>query len=390
MEVGGHCWQDQGSENFIDAHAMNTTQRTEILQRWRIVQEELMPELRTEVGALTPKLAKLVHILEWARIEELVSTSGSGCGRPEHDRGMLANAFVAKAVLGIATTAGLIERLSMDRALKRICGFSMWRTLPSEATFSRAFAAFAEAGLAERTHAALVKDTLGEQLIGHISRDGTAIEVREKPVKKDHTPPSKPAAAKKRGRPCKGEVREAQPGKLERQQGQSLVELLKALPRACDRGSKCNAQGYKNSWNGYKLHLDTADCGVPVSALLTSASMHDSLAAIPLALMTADRVTHCYDLMDAAYCSHVIREHSRSLGHVPLIDHNPRQGEKIEFSPCEAQRYRERSQAERTNARLKDDYGGRFIRVRGHDKVMSHLMFGLLALTTDQLMRLLT
>ena len=37
------------------------------------------------------------------------------------------------------------------------------------------------------------------------------------------------------------------------------------------------------------------------------------------------------------------------LGHVPLIDHNPRRGEKIEFSPSEAARYKERSQAERTN-----------------------------------------
>jgi hypothetical protein len=58
----------------------------------------------------------------------------------------------------------------------------------------------------------------------------------------------------------------------------------------------------------YKLHIDTADCGVPVSALLSSASMHDSLAAMPLALMTAERVTNCYDLMDAAYCSSVLRE----------------------------------------------------------------------------------
>ena len=49
--------------------------------------------------------------------------------------------------------------------------------------------------------------------------------------------------------------------------------------------------------------------------------MHDSLAAIPLSLMTAQRVTNCYDLMDAPYCSSVLREHSRSLGHVPLIDH---------------------------------------------------------------------
>jgi hypothetical protein len=303
---------------------------------------------------------------------------------------MLASAFVAKAVLGISTTCGLIERLAIDRALRRICGFSMWKQLPSESTFSRAFAEFAGAGLAERTHAALVKETLGEQLIGHISRDGTAIEAREKPAKREKAAAPAPAVAKKRGRPRKDEIREVKPGKLAQQQGKPLAQLLNELPRECDRGSKCNAQGYKNSWNGYKLHIDTADCGVPVSALLSSASMHDSLAAMPLAMMTAERVTNCYDLMDAAYCSSVLRAHSRSLGHVPLIDHNPRKGEKIEFTLSEAQRYKERSQAERINARLKDDYGGRYVRVRGNAKVMSHLMFGILALTANQLMRLLT
>ena len=106
--------------------------------------------------------------------------------------------------------------------------------------------------------------------------------------------------------------------------------------------------------------------------------------------MTAERVTNCYDLMDAAYCSTVLRQHSKDMGHVPLIDHNPRRGEKIKFSPSEAERYKERSQAERTNSRLKDNFGGRHIRVRGHAKVMSHLMFGILALTADQLLHLLT
>lgn len=168
-----------------------------------------------------------------------------------------------------------------------------------------------------------------------------------------------------------------------------MARLLKELPRDCDRGSKCNAQGYKNSWNGYKLHIDAADCGILVSALLSSASMHDILAVIPLPLMTVQRVTNCDDLMDAAYCSSVLREHSRSLGHVPLIGHNPRRGEKIEFTPCEVQRYKEGTGAERTNARLKDDYGDRHIRVRENAKVISHLMFGVLALTADQILRLL-
>jgi hypothetical protein len=58
--------------------------------------------------------------------------------------------------------------------------------------------------------------------------------------------------------------------------------------------------------------------------------------------------------------------------------------------PSEAQRYKVRSQAERTNVIFNDDYGGRYVRVRGNAKVMSHLMFGILALTANQLMRLLT
>jgi hypothetical protein len=77
------------------------------------------------------------------------------------------------------------------------------------------------------------------------------------------------------------------------------------------------------------------------------------------------------------------------LGHVPLIDHNPRGGEKIEFEPPDAVRYNERSVAERMNARLKDEFGGRSVWVQGHLKVKSHLMFGILALSVDQLMRLL-
>jgi hypothetical protein len=43
---------------------------------------------------------------------------------------------------------------------------------------------------------------------------------------------------------------------------------------------------------------------------------------------------------------------------------------------------------ERINGRLKDEFGARDIRVRGPQKVMAHLMFGVLALTADQLLRL--
>ena len=45
---------------------------------------------------------------------------------------------------------------------------------------------------------------------------------------------------------------------------------------------------------------------------------------------------------------------------------------------------------ERVNGRLKDEFGGRMVRVRGHAKVMCHLMFGILALTADQLLGFVT
>ena len=106
---------------------------------------------------------------------------------------------------------------------------------------------------------------------------------------------------------------------------------------------------------------------------------------------TKQRVTNLYDVMDAAYDSEIIREHSKQLGHVPLIDYNHRSSnDERQFDPHEAQRYKERSTAERINARLKDEFGGVSVRVRGHSKIMAHLMFGILALTADQLMRFAT
>ena len=162
-------------------HDMNATQRETILQSWNVVQHELMPQLRAELEGLTPRLESVIHTLEWVRVEEFTHSRFADLGRPPHERAWLANAFVAKAVLGLTTTVALIERLTLDRALRRICGFPMCRQLPSEATFSRAFAQFADSGLAERAHEALIVEHLGERIIGHLSRDATAIESRERP-----------------------------------------------------------------------------------------------------------------------------------------------------------------------------------------------------------------
>ncbi|MBI4325697.1 MAG: hypothetical protein HY674_10595 [Chloroflexi bacterium] len=77
--------------------------------------------------------------------------------------------------------------------------------------------------------------------------------------------------------------------------------------------------------------------------MLTSASTHDSQAAIPLAQLTAQRVTALYELMDSAYDAPQIAAFSRRLGHVPIIDPNPRNGDKPPLSPAEALRFHERT-----------------------------------------------
>ncbi len=94
----------------------------------------------------------------------------------------------------------------------------------------------------------------------------------------------------------------------------SLGEMLDDLPKSCDGGTK-KKNGQRWRWIGYKFHVDWADGEIPVSAVLTSASLHDSQAAIPLAEMSARRVTSLYDLMDSAYDAEAIKERSLALGH---------------------------------------------------------------------------
>jgi hypothetical protein len=121
----------------------------------------------------------------------------------------------------------------------------------------------------------------------------------------------------------------------------TLEEMLADLPKQCDVGCKKNSKGFKETWKGYKLHIDTADGDVPIAAILTSASVHDSQVALPLAKTTEQRITNLYDLMDAAYDSKIIRDYSTSKGRVALIDFNKRSPkDERQFLPFEAERYK--------------------------------------------------
>ena len=371
---------------------------------WINRQRSLLPGLDEELDPLTAKLEHLIIILDTLGLEAFVAPPSRGRGRPPDDRPAIARSFVAKAVLTIPTTSALIERLQVDRALRRICGWERRSEVPSEATFSRAFAEFAAQNLPERVHEQLVRRHLRDHIIGHISRDATEIEAREKPCRRspDDLPPPAPPK-RKRGRPRKHEVLPPKPlTRIEQQRTQSLDEMRAGLPTQCDVGVKRNSKGFKETWIGYKLHLDTANGIVPVAAILTAASTHDSQVAIPLARTSEQRVVWLYDLMDSAYDAQPIIDDCLAAGRVPVIDRNTRRDTalKAEIAAERARRrlikipdptdltYNERSTAERANARIKDEFGGRHLRVRGHLKAFCHLMFGVAVLAADSILRL--
>jgi len=375
--------------------------RETVSQFWITIQGSLFPWLSEELSEVTKKHQELVTALELLRIERFTYSNRGYPGCPLKSRSAIARSFIAKMGYNMPTTRMLLDRLASDMTLRRICGWERVNDIPHESTFSRAFDEFSRTQLPQLVHETFIKTHYADEIICHNSIDSTAIEAREKPVKKVSVvkQPGKP------GRPKKLEIRTQPLTRIERQaNGMSIDAMLNELPQACDVGTKRNSKGYQTSWTGYKLHIDTADGGIPISCVLTSVSVHDSQVAIPLAKISHARVTHLYDLMDSAYDVPQIHEISRQLGHIPLIDIHPRRDktlkeelgaeekrcQRVGHKTAEAIRYNERGTVERVNARLKDEFGGRFIRVRGHPKVMCHLMFGILALTANQMISLVT
>ena len=383
---------------------MNCTARHGYRQHQLLLQRELGQWASSLELPLTPVHQRIVQTLDWLDMDSLIGYAGKAVGRPERSRVALAHAFVAKAVLGFEQTSQLRSRLAVDTVLRRLLGFESNRPLPSEAMFSPAFAEFARTGLPGKAHEALIRQHLGSVVIGHIARDSTAIHAREraqysaaetaalnasKAAKADKTPEQ----PKRRGRPVAGLAKKA-PAKprsrIPAQLLQTPSQALAELPLLCNRGKKRNAQGNFNTWVGYKLHLDVACCGVPITAALTSASVYDNQVSVPLARLSAGRVTSLYALMDAAYDSEALRQLERELGHVPIVAINSRGREHPPtLDAAEKKRFGERTVVERINSRLKDSFGCGSMWVKGHAKVLCHTTFAVLAVSVDALMRLM-
>jgi hypothetical protein len=393
-----------------------------VAQFGHVLQQDLFPVLHTSVGPLTKDLKLLTAVMALVPLDRLLLARRAGTGRPAKDRAAMATAYIAKAILNLPHTRHLLARLRVDEPLRRICGWSSEQAVPGEWKFSRVFAEFAESELPQQLHAAVIEATQKGRLIGHIARDSTAIPARERfPVTAEHKKQRKEKKSEKQKQrqakqkalrdktaiPRKKRVRKGsfdkkkaaeRDSRIVRQRKQKIGQMLSELPTKCDIGTKINSQGNNDSWRGYKLHCDTADGQIIIAALLTSASVHDSQAAIPLMTISSQRVTYFYELSDSAYDACQIAEHSRQLEHIPITAlHGRRASKKAtalfpagtmpQLTPAQEERFKGRTMSERVNARLKDEFGGNTLRVRGPKKVMAHLMFGVLALTVDQILR---
>ena len=220
-----------------------------------ILQDTLFPVFREVLGPLDGKKEQLIQTFAMLDLEAFVKSRRGLVGRPGHDRLAIARAFVAKAVYSLPHTRALIDRLKNDEVLRRLCGWESPSKVPAECAFSRAFAEFARSEFPQRVHEALVEKTQKERLIGHISRDATAIEAREKPkvkAKAQTNAEVKPKLPRrKRGEPKRPE----QMKRIERQASMSVEEMLADLPNCCDVGTKTNSKGNKYVWVGYNTWM---------------------------------------------------------------------------------------------------------------------------------------
>jgi hypothetical protein len=379
---------------------MKITSPEWIRQFKNLLQGELFPAVESVVGPLSKQAKLLVAALSMEPLAKWLPRPPA-TGRPPLDRQSLASAYLAKAIYNLTTTSQLIERLQSDQPLRRLCGWDGAGQVPSESTFSRAFHEFAAYQLADKIHETLVRRSQQGRVIDYLARDSTAIEARQHlPGDHDKTQPRGKAGQ----RTTKGRKKAGKRGfhprakacergsRLQCQQSMKLPQMLADLPRTCSLGVKTSSQGHPQYWRGFKLHWDVADSGrIPISCILTGASVHDSQVAIPLMQMSAGRVRWRCEVMDSAYDAKLIRQQSEKLGHEALIKPVKRKGQPAadrELTPDNKERFKKRTIVEQLNGRLKDEFGGRVIYVRGATKIMAHLMFGVVALTVDQLLRL--
>ena len=368
------------------------------------LEQSLFPRLEESMGKLSSKEAKLIKILDFAQIENFVCSAQ--ITNPPKDREELARAFVVKQAYNLQTTRDLIERLKIDRTLRIICGWRYHNEIPSESKFSRVFKEFSQQRIANKAHDLFIEKYLSETLFFYHSIDATAVELREKAVKsKKEVKPKR-----RQGRPRKGEELPPKKPSILQQQEQmnDAEEMLSLIKTECNTSIKQNSKGNRHRWIGGKLHLSVVDGDIPITALYSSATVHDSSLALPLIKQSSQKITYLYDLADAAYDNKIIKNYSQKHNHRPIIDINPKNSKKLKakialeksekkilgglnlYNDSEDLHYNQRSSVERVNAYLKDSYGCSKIYYQGAQKVASVFAFAVLSVCITQSLKLVT
>ena len=113
------------------------------------LQRQLFPVLAEEIGVLSDldrQFCAVIALTDLGRFTSVYDWCGNGAPPPA--RVWLAHAFIAKSVSQFPTTTALLAALRSQPTFSRRCGWESRGELPSEPTFSRAFAAFAEQAVA--------------------------------------------------------------------------------------------------------------------------------------------------------------------------------------------------------------------------------------------------
>ena len=151
---------------------------------------------------------------------------------------------------------------------------------------------------------------------------------------------------------------------------------------------KQNSQGKVQYSKGYKLHLGVDGRGIPLTAVVTGANVHDSQLAIPMLKMLRKRTTTLYWMADAAYDAPQIKDEVTAYGSVAVIDRNKRRSTvTVAEDPVRDRLYKNRTVVERANSHLKGSFLPTVIYVKGFRKVNFAVMMGVMIHTTIKILQ---
>lgn len=139
--------------------------------------------MAAELGPAGERQKRWARVLELVRVEELASgTRGSSPSRPPESRATLVLVF-DKAGFAVLTTGALVERLRNDMALRRIRGWENVGSMHSECQVPARARGLCDKRVGRALPRGLGRaDAPQSHLLGHVSRDSTAISTREQPV----------------------------------------------------------------------------------------------------------------------------------------------------------------------------------------------------------------